>query len=84
MVLWSSRSRCAVPLTRREVRRWWPRYDVRPVGGGTKRLHHPALGDVAFQHAVLQVADQPEQMLVYFTTTEVPQSKLAALAAEIG
>ena len=67
-----------------EVRSWWPRYDVRPVGGGTKRLHHPALGDVAFQHTVLQVADHPEQMLVYFTTGEVPEAKLAALAAEVG
>jgi transcriptional regulator with XRE-family HTH domain len=67
-----------------EVREWWPRYEVRPVGGGTKRLHHPALGDVTFQHTVLQVADHPEQMLVYFTTGEVPQDKLAALAAEAG
>jgi transcriptional regulator with XRE-family HTH domain len=67
-----------------EVRSWWPRYDVRPVGAGTKHLHHPALGDVAFQHAVLQVADQPEQLLVYFTSADVPVSKLAALAAEIG
>jgi transcriptional regulator with XRE-family HTH domain len=64
-----------------EVRDWWPRYEVRPVGSGTKRLHHPALGDVAFQHTVLQVADHPEQMLVYFTTSEVPESKLADLAA---
>ena len=63
-----------------EVRDWWPRYEVRPVGSGTKRLHHPALGDVAFQHTVLQVADHPEQMLVYFTTSEVPESKLADLA----
>jgi len=67
-----------------EVRSWWPRYDVQPVGGGTKHLHHPALGDVAFQHTVLQVADHPEQMLVYFTTADVPVSKLAGLAAEIG
>jgi transcriptional regulator with XRE-family HTH domain len=66
-----------------EVRSWWPRYEVRPVGGGTKHLHHPALGEVAFQHAVLQVADHPEQMLVYFTTADVPESKLAALAAEM-
>jgi hypothetical protein len=56
---------------------------VRPVGSGTKRLHHPALGDVAFQHTVLQVADHPEQMLVYFTTSEVPEDKLAALAASV-
>jgi hypothetical protein len=66
-----------------EVRSWWPRHDVASVGGGIKHLHHPALGDVAFQHTVLQVADQPEQMLVYFTTDEIPQAKLAALAAEI-
>ena len=66
-----------------EVRDWWPRYEVRPVGSGTKHLHHPALGDVAFQHTVLQVADHPEQMLVYFTTSEVPEDKLAALAASV-
>jgi transcriptional regulator with XRE-family HTH domain len=66
-----------------EVRDWWPRYEVRPVGSGTKRLHHPALGDVAFQHTVLQVADHPEQMLVYFTADEVPEDKLAALAASV-
>jgi transcriptional regulator with XRE-family HTH domain len=67
-----------------EVRSWWPRHDVAAIGGGTKHMHHPALGDVAFQHTVLQVADHPEQTLVYFTTDEVPQAKLAALAAEIG
>jgi hypothetical protein len=39
---------------------------------------------VAFEHTVLQVADQPEQVLVYFTTDDVPQAKLAALAAEVG
>ena len=67
-----------------EVRSWWPRYDVRPVGGGTKHLHHPAIGDVAFRHTVLQVADHPDQMLVYFDTDEVPAAKLAALADGIG
>jgi len=67
-----------------EVRGWWPRHDVAPVGSGTKHLHHPALGDVAFQHTVLQVADHPEQMLVYFITDEVPAAKLTALADEIG
>jgi transcriptional regulator with XRE-family HTH domain len=67
-----------------EVRAWWPRYDVAAVGGGTKHLHHPALGDVTFQHTVLQVADNPEQTLIYLTTDEVPAAKLSALAAEIG
>lgn len=66
-----------------EVRSWWPRYEVQPVGGGTKHLHHPALGDVAFEHTVLQVADHPEQTLVYFTTADIPQSALSRLAAGI-
>jgi hypothetical protein len=39
---------------------------------------------VAFQHTVLQVADHPEQMLVYFSTDEVPAAKLATLADGIG
>jgi transcriptional regulator with XRE-family HTH domain len=62
-----------------EMRSWWPRHDVAPVGGGTKELHHPDLGDVTFEHTVLQVADQPEQTLVYFTTDTVPESALAAI-----
>jgi transcriptional regulator with XRE-family HTH domain len=66
-----------------EVRRWWPRHDVAPVGGGTKELHHPALGDVTFEHVVLQVADHPEQTLVYFTAPSIAESALAALAGGI-
>jgi transcriptional regulator with XRE-family HTH domain len=66
-----------------EVRNWWPRHDVAPVGGGTKELHHPALGDVTFEHTVLQVADHPEQTLVYFTAPAAGESALAALAASI-
>jgi transcriptional regulator with XRE-family HTH domain len=64
-----------------EVRNWWPRHDVLPVSGGTRQLHHPALGDVTFEHTMLQVADHPEQTLVYLTTTAVPESRLAALAS---
>jgi len=66
-----------------EVRAWWPRHDVLPVGGGTKRLHHPALGDVAFEHVVLQVADRPEQSLVYFTAGGIPEVRMAALVASV-
>jgi transcriptional regulator with XRE-family HTH domain len=63
-----------------EVRDWWPRHDVLPVASGTKRLHHPALGDVTFEHAVLQVADHPDQTLVCFSGADVPESRLAKLA----
>jgi transcriptional regulator with XRE-family HTH domain len=67
-----------------EVRSWWPRHDVAPVGGGTKELYHPALGDIAFEHTVLQVAGHPDQTLVYFTTPAVQESTLAELAASLG
>ncbi len=66
-----------------EVRRWWPRHDVLPVAGGTKRLHHPALGAVTFQHAVLLIADQPDQALVSFSSAEVNPDQLARLAAAV-
>jgi transcriptional regulator with XRE-family HTH domain len=66
-----------------EVRSWWPRHDVLPVAGGVKLLHHPAVGDVTFQHVVLQVADRPEQTLVSFTSADVTEDVLARLAAGI-
>jgi MmyB-like transcription regulator ligand binding domain len=66
-----------------EVRAWWPRHDVLPVGGGEKRLHHPAIGDVTFQHVVLQVADHPEQHLVSFTSADVGEDVLARLASGV-
>lgn len=66
-----------------EVRDWWPRHDVLPLGGGSKQLHHPALGDIAFEHTVLQVADHLEQTLVYFTAPGVPEALMTELAASI-
>jgi len=50
------------------VRDWWPRHDVTAIGGsGSKKLCHPRLGPVEYSHAVLQVADQPDQTLVTYS-----------------
>jgi transcriptional regulator with XRE-family HTH domain len=50
-----------------QVRDWWPRHDVTAIGGsGAKKLRHPRLGPVEYSHAVLQVADQPDQTLVTY------------------
>jgi transcriptional regulator with XRE-family HTH domain len=49
-----------------EVREWWPRHEVAPLGGGSKLLRHPELGELRLRHAVLTVADAPEQKLVTF------------------
>jgi transcriptional regulator with XRE-family HTH domain len=49
------------------VRDWWPRHDVTAIGGsGSKKLRHPRLGPVEYSHAVLQVADHPDQTLVTY------------------
>jgi transcriptional regulator with XRE-family HTH domain len=55
----------------REVRAWWPRHEVLPLGGGTgKRLRHPAVGEVTLFPVVLQVAEDPEQKLVTLSSAE--------------
>jgi transcriptional regulator with XRE-family HTH domain len=61
------------------VRAWWPRHDIVGLSSGTKRLRHPALGDVTFQHVVLQVADDPEQKLVTFAADGSDQQHIAEL-----
>jgi transcriptional regulator with XRE-family HTH domain len=50
------------------VRQWWPSHDVATIGSGTKLLRHPRLGIVHYSHVVLQVADDPSQTLVTFST----------------
>jgi transcriptional regulator with XRE-family HTH domain len=51
-----------------QVRDWWPRHDVTAIGGsGAKKLRHPRLGPVEYSHAVLQVADHPDQTLVTYS-----------------
>ena len=64
-----------------EVSAWWPRHDVAPLSSGRKRIHHPVLGDLHFEHVVLQLADDPEQKLVTFTAEEQDQARLAAMIA---
>jgi len=64
-----------------EVRAWWPRHDIAHLSSGTKRLRHPDLGELEFQHVVLQVADDPEQKLVTFAaSSDEDQARIAKLA----
>jgi transcriptional regulator with XRE-family HTH domain len=62
-----------------EVRQWWPEHDVVPLSSGVKRIRHPALGVVEFHHAVLQVADDPEQKLVTFTAGQEDTARIGDL-----
>jgi MmyB-like transcription regulator ligand binding domain len=62
-----------------EVRAWWPRHDVAPLSSGRKRIRHPVLGDLTFQHVVLQLADDPEQKVVTFSASAADQARIAGL-----
>jgi hypothetical protein len=63
-----------------EARRWWNRHEVLPPASGTKRLRHPLIGEITFDHVVLHVADDLDQKLVTFATTDGNQEPLARLA----
>lgn len=67
-----------------EVRAWWPRLDIAPLSSGTKRLRHPALGELRLHDVVLQVADDPEQKLVTFSAGERDQVRIAELLGAVG
>jgi transcriptional regulator with XRE-family HTH domain len=66
-----------------EARRWWDRHEVLPPASGTKRLRHPLIGDITFDHVVLHVADDLDQKLVTFATTDDNQELLARLAVTV-
>ncbi|MEU1008876.1 helix-turn-helix transcriptional regulator [Streptomyces sp. NPDC005890] len=48
-------------------RRMWADHDVQAHTSGTKRLHHPIVGDLILDFAVLTVEGDPEQQLVVYT-----------------
>ena len=66
-----------------QARDWWSRHEVLRPASGTKRLRHPLLGEITFNHVVLQVADDPDLKLVTFSAADVDQEALARLAATI-
>ncbi|MGW0475696.1 helix-turn-helix transcriptional regulator [Streptomyces coeruleorubidus] len=48
-------------------RRMWADHDVIAHTTGTKRLHHPLVGDLTLDYVVLAVEGDPEQTLVIYT-----------------
>jgi transcriptional regulator with XRE-family HTH domain len=54
-----------------QVRDWWPAHDVSPIGGeGVKKLRHPRFGPVEYAHVILQVADNPDHVLVSYSPAD--------------
>lgn len=64
-----------------EVRAWWSRHEVLPLGGGgTKRLRHPVHGELLLRHVVLQVAEDPAQKVVTFAMADGDDRTLLKLS----
>lgn len=50
-----------------EFARMWARHDVRVCASGTKRLHHPSVGDVELHYEMLHLPDSSGQRLLTHT-----------------
>lgn len=54
--------------TRSDVfRRLWGAHDVRTHGAGTKRFHHPVVGELTLAYEELAVTAEPGQVLLVYT-----------------
>lgn len=65
-----------------DFRRWWGAHRVAERRRGTKRLHHPVVGDLDLDWDVMTSADDPEQQLITWTAApgSSAQAKLRDLA----
>ncbi|MFI1968358.1 transcriptional regulator [Streptomyces cinnamoneus] len=49
-----------------DFRRWWAEHPVQDKTSGTKRFHHPVVGDLALTYDTLRAADDPDQALITY------------------
>ncbi|MCO5968953.1 helix-turn-helix transcriptional regulator [Actinoallomurus soli] len=50
-----------------DFRRWWAGHDVARRTHGSKRFHHPVVGDLTLNYDVLAATDDPDQLLGVYT-----------------
>lgn len=70
--------------TRSEVfRRLWAAHDVRRHGAGTKRFHHPIVGELTLAYEELAITAEPGSVLLVYTAEPASPSaeRLALLAS---
>jgi transcriptional regulator with XRE-family HTH domain len=65
----------------KEFREWWPRHDVISPLTATKRIDHPRMGRMSFEHTALTLAGQPDIKLIVYTPLDEDDTngKLAEL-----
>ena len=68
-----------------DFRRWWADHDVFRHAHGSKRLHHPLVGELTLDYEALTVAGDPEQTLGLHTAEPDSPSEhaLRLLAASV-
>lgn len=60
-----------------EFRRWWADHNVRERSHGTKRFHHPVVGDLTIDYECLPLPGDPDQTLCVYTTAAGSPSETA-------
>lgn len=60
-----------------EFRRWWADHNVRERTHGTKRYHHPLVGDLSVNYESVAVLGDPDQTLCIYTADPGSPSETA-------
>lgn len=63
-------------LTSPEFKRFWLENDVGLHGEGTKRLHHPVLGELALEYSAFAVDGRPDLGMVVYNPVEAEDAEL--------
>ena len=53
-----------------EFARWWRQHDVDGFGEGVKRVRHPRLGVVEYEHAAFNADSDPNLRLIVYTLVQ--------------
>jgi transcriptional regulator with XRE-family HTH domain len=65
-----------------EVDRWWGDHAVRDYASATKRIRHPAAGDLNFDIEIVGAPHEPDQRLVIYTVQpDSPTARMLPLLA---
>jgi transcriptional regulator with XRE-family HTH domain len=64
-------------LKSQEFRRWWADHNVRERSHGTKRYHHPLVGDVTVDYECITLHGDADQFLCVYTTEAGSPSETA-------
>ncbi|MHC3475631.1 MmyB family transcriptional regulator, partial [Streptomyces sp. 7R007] len=58
-----------------ECDRWWQTHRVHQRAHGSKRLHHPVVGDLTVEYETLTLPGDPDTTLFVYTAEEGSSSK---------